>query len=193
LRERLILVTDRRLGDVPRVIAAALAALPAGAALVLLREKDLGGRELFALAEAVVEVCRGRARVVIADRADVALAVGADGLHLPEVGFTIEDARRLIGLVGVSRHDIGPSAADYVMLGPIFDTPSKRVYGAPLGLGVLAGSGAFAVGGIDGPARARLAIDAGARGVAVIRAVMGAEDPGAAAAAIVEAISDPRT
>jgi thiamine-phosphate pyrophosphorylase len=190
--ERLILITDRRLGEVVPVMARALSALPAGAAMVLLREKDLGGRALLALGSALAGVCAGRARLVVSDRADVAAALGA-GVHLPEDGLTVAEARQLVPWVGVSTHAQRVTDADYALLGPIFDTPSKRAYGAPLGTAVLRGSDAFAVGGIDGPAQARAVRAAGARGVAVIRAVMGAKDPAAAATALWDAINDRRT
>jgi thiamine-phosphate pyrophosphorylase len=104
----------------------------------------------------------------VSERADVAAAVGA-GVHLPERGLAVADARRLVGLVGASIHAPRETGADYAMLGPIFETPGK---GPPLGVSALRGPGViFAVGGIDGPERARACVDAGAHGVAVIRAV----------------------
>ena len=96
MRERLLLITDRRLGDPVRQVARALAGLPRGAALVMLREKDLEGRQLFELARALREVTRdAAARLVVNDRIDVALAAGADGAHLPEDGLPIAVARAL--------------------------------------------------------------------------------------------------
>ncbi len=93
---RVMLITDRRLcSDLVATIAAALAELPPRAALVQLREKDLEGRELLALATALLGVCRPRgAPLVINDRIDVVLASGADGVHLPERGFDLPHRAR---------------------------------------------------------------------------------------------------
>jgi thiamine-phosphate pyrophosphorylase len=195
-RERLLLVTDRRLArDVLAVVDAALAAVPPGTALVQVREKDLTGRALVELSRAVVAAARRRgARVVVNDRADVALASGADGVHLPEGGMEVEDARRILGassLVGASVHDPDGAAAragaDYLVAGPIWETPGKRAIGVAGLEAILARAGApvFAIGGVE-VARADEALAAGAHGVAVIRAVMAAADPAAAAAALVE-------
>jgi thiamine-phosphate pyrophosphorylase len=197
---RLYLVTDRRAtGGRPlaSVIDAALAAVPAGGAWVQLRERDLGGRELVALARELRAVAHAHGgRLFVNDRVDVALAAQADGVQLPEHGLPVAVARELMpdGAIGVSRHapdGLRCAGADFVVLGPIWDTPAKRPFGPPLGVGSLAAAcGALpviAIGGIDGPARARQARRAGAAGVAVIRAVMAAEDPGCAARALYEA------
>src|SRR6266498_128402 len=103
------LVTDRRLAaDLPARAAAALAGLPPGVAAIHLREKDLGGRDLLALARALAAVCRARGQLLLVnDRLDVALAAGADGVHLPSDGVPPAEARRVLppgGLVGVSCH-----------------------------------------------------------------------------------------
>jgi thiamine-phosphate pyrophosphorylase len=162
---------------------------------VQLREKDLGGRELFALAESLVPVCRAAgAKLLVNDRVDVALAVGADGVHVPEDGMPVAVARGLLGagaIVGVSAHSAEGAAArgdaDLVLLAPIWDVPGK---GAPLGVAALreARRGVagmlIALGGVT-PARAAEARQAGADGVAVIRAVWAAPDPAAAVAELV--------
>src|SRR5690242_103366 len=103
------LVTDRRLTpDLGAAVAAALRGLPPGSVAVHLREKDLGGRELLALAREVRAACRAAGQLLLVnDRADVALAAGADGVHLPSAGLPPAEARRLVGaerLVGVSCH-----------------------------------------------------------------------------------------
>jgi thiamine-phosphate pyrophosphorylase len=184
-----MIVTDRRLapgGDVVGQVAAALAAVPPGSTLVQLREKDLGGRALVGLARALVAL---GAPVLVNDRADVALAAGAAGVHLPEDGLDVDAARSLLpagALVGRSVHSVEAAAscdADVVVLGPIWDTPGKT----PCGLDALRAAAArrpvWAIGGIDA-GHARLARAAGAVGVAVIRAIMAAVDPAAAARAL---------
>lgn len=175
---RVVAITDRRLMGETReafdaAIQRAVRGCPPGSVLVQIREKDLDGGPLLDL----VRLARRHARVIVNDRLDVALAAGAQAVHLPERGLSVEDARRLFpGVVGVSRHDpaaIAATGADLVHLGPIFPTPSKPGVAA-LGTAALAAphgtSKLVAVGGIDSPERAREAARAGADAVAVIRA-----------------------
>jgi thiamine-phosphate pyrophosphorylase len=197
------LLTDRRLApDLPVRAGAALAGLPPGTAAIHLREKDLGGRDLLALARALRAVCRDLGQLLLVnDRLDVAVAAGADGVHLPAAGVPPSDARRLLpppALVGVSCHSAADVArardagASYAFLSPIFDTPSKRAYGPPLGVGALreaAGLGLplVALGGV-GPDNAASLVAAGARGVAAIRAWLSGPDPAAAVRALLAAV-----
>ncbi|HUN59458.1 MAG TPA: thiamine phosphate synthase, partial [Candidatus Binataceae bacterium] len=168
----LYLITDRKLaashGGLLAVIEAALKAandlaLP-GAIAVQLREKDLASRELYELANATLSIClRHSAPLLINDRLDVALAVGADGIHLPSGGVTVAEARRLMGpsaLIGVSTHrpdEVSASAssgADFAVFGPVFDPMSKPAYSTAsgaegLGAACCAGSiPVYALGGI---------------------------------------------
>jgi thiamine-phosphate pyrophosphorylase len=143
-----------------------------GAVLVQVREKDLDGGPLLHL----VRAAQRFAPVVVNDRLDVALAAGARGIHLPEQGLPVTEARAFAPglLVGVSRHaPPGDTGADLVHLGPIWPTPSKPTV-TPLGPAALAAphgrAALVAVGGIDSPARAELAAASGADAVAVIRA-----------------------
>jgi thiamine-phosphate pyrophosphorylase len=206
---RIMLVTDRQQAagrELVELVDAALAALPPARAIVQLREKDLAPRDLYALARRLLEVTHHhRCLLLVNDRIDVALAAGADGVHLPEKGLPIAVARRLgrpgSFIIGVSVH--GPDAAgaaardgaDLVVCGPVWDTPSKRGLGEPLGEAALAqaqraiaatGAAArlYAIGGLTGPERAMAAMRAGAYGVAVVRAIAAAEDPAEAARAL---------
>lgn len=196
------LITDRRVApDLPSRLAAALAGVPPGCVAVHLREKDLGGAALLALCRELLAICRRHGQVLLVnDRLDVALAAGADGVHLPGAGVPPADARRLLGpaaWVGVSCHAAREVAAareggaSYATFGPVFDTPSKRAYGAPVGLGALGdaarlGLPLVALGGIDA-AGARAARAAGARGVAAIRAWLAGPDPAAQVRALLDA------
>jgi thiamine-phosphate pyrophosphorylase len=190
---RLYLVTDRRLvSDLPSAVRAALSGIPPGTAAVQLREKDLPAARLLDLARQLVPICRAAsAPLLVNDRADVALAAGADGVHLPSQGIPVAQARSLLGrgkLVGASCHtpaeiaDAHAADADFALFGPVWDSPGK------IGQGLAALKGAvrasplpvLAIGGVT-PETARLAIDAGAAGVACIRAVLAALDPAAAA------------
>jgi thiamine-phosphate pyrophosphorylase len=187
---RVVAVTDRRLiGAFDAAIERLLARFDRDTLLVQIREKDLDGGPLLALAR----VARAAgARVAINDRVDVALAAGADAVHLPERGLAPADARALLGsevAVGVSCHDLaGVRAAiaagvDLVQLGPIWDTPGK---GSALGTDALAAARAaireagastrlVAVGGIDAPERIAAAARAGADAIAAIRAIWTSE------------------
>ena len=215
---RLYLITDRKLalrhGGLPAAVAAALsgAAAEPGAVAVQLREKDLGGRELHELARAVRERCaRYGAPLIVNDRLDVALAVEADGVHLPGDSFAVGDARRLMGrsrLVGVSTHQPAEVAAaaragaDFAVFGPVYAPLSKAAAGAErgaegLGAALRAGGGmpVYALGGITADRVRELAGAAalGERsrpgGVAVIGAVFGADDPGAATRELLRALA----
>ncbi|NJC89097.1 MAG: thiamine phosphate synthase [Desulfuromonas sp.] len=174
------------------------AALRGGVRAVQLREKDLSAAELLPLAMELRTLTRRfEARLLINDRIDVALAVGADGVHLGGHSLPPETARSLLGpdkLIGVSTHhpdEIAAAAtagADFVTFGPVFTTPSKLAYGRPLGLAALRAAcvasplPVFALGGIRLNHLPEL-IDSGSYGVAVISAVIAATDPNAAAGA----------
>ena len=119
-------------------------AIAAGVDWVQIREKDLPARRLLALTEAAAEHARrqGRTRVMVNDRLDVALAAKAHGVHLGTRSMPVDLVRRLAPrefVVGVSCHSLEEAlaaqaaGADYILLGPIFATPSKLPYGPPLG------------------------------------------------------------
>lgn len=188
---RLVAITDEACGAAEQVArAAALAAeCPAGGLLVQVRAKALEGGALAELARAIRDAVRPRgALLLVNDRLDVALAVGADGVHLPEHGLTLEEAAAIGAavpgfLLGCSRHDAASAAgaaergAHLVHLGPIWATPSKAGMGEPLGAAVLGAARAaigeraaiVAVGGVSDAARAAEARAAGAHAVAAIR------------------------
>ena len=193
---RLVLVTDRTAAGGRDPVAVVEAALDAGLPAVQLREKDLAGRALFLLAERL-RAATGRtgALLFINERVDVALAVGADGVHLGGGAMPAAAARRLVGrsaLIGVSTHAPGEAVADadLAFFGPVWETPSKtgaqgtarlaeasRTAGIPL----------LAIGGVTA-ARVPEARAAGASGVAVIRAILAAPDPGAATRELLTAL-----
>lgn len=181
-----------------------------GASLVQLRDKLGSTREMVEAARAI------RARLaplgvplLINDRADVAFAAGADGVHLGQDDMAVEDARRLLGpqaLIGLSIKTLDQAARaplehlDYVCIGGVFATASKDNPGPPIGIAGLqailaklrARDGELPIGAIAGinAGNAGAVIAAGADGVAVISALSLARDPQAAARelrAIVEA------
>jgi thiamine-phosphate pyrophosphorylase len=202
-----VLVTDRHatLGrPLLDVVAAALSGIPgsglrADEVAVQLREKDLGGRALTELAWGLRALtAEVGAQLYVNDRADVALAVRADGVHLAGTSLSVTDVTRFAPAlaVAISAHApadvtaaraVAPDRIAFAMFGPIHDTPSKRRYGPPVGLAALAEAAAIgvpliAIGGIE-PAGVASALAAGARGVACIRAFSTAPDPAAAVAA----------
>jgi thiamine-phosphate pyrophosphorylase len=195
-----MVVTDRRLAGERPVPEIAAAALAGGAAMIQLREKDLGGAALHALAAALVAAAKThpRARILVNDRLDVAIAARAHGVHLPAAGLPIAAARAQAParfLVGRSVHGVAEAreaakaGADYLVCGPVFATPSKAAYGDPIGPEALRRTAeavrvpVWAIGGIT-PENAATLRDLPIAGVAVIGAVMTAADPAAAVAAL---------
>jgi len=195
----LYLVTDRTRTHGRPLIDAVEAALQGGVDALQLREKDLPAAELFVLACKLRELCRHYgARFLVNDRVDVALAAKADGVHLAVNSFTPADARRLLGpeaLIGASAHSLAEAraaanaGADFIVFGPVFDTPSKRSFGPPVGLNALAEVArsislpVLAIGGITAE-RVEAVRQHGGRGVAVVSAILEAADPRAAATAL---------
>ena len=179
-------------------------ALKAGSPSIQLRERDLCAKELLALAEEIRQLAASRGHhVIINDRLDVALSLEGVGVHLRSNSLPVSVARRLIGnhrLLGVSVHSVNEAVqaeadgVDYIVFGPIYETPSKQMFGPPLGLSKLEeASRAVSVPiiGIGGVTAAR-ACDmrrAGAFGVAVISAVLSAQDVETATRAVLDAVN----
>jgi thiamine-phosphate pyrophosphorylase len=193
LRFQLLLITDGFDASTAARVQAALRELPDAA--VQLRARALDGRALY---DAAVKLRAIAPLLLVNDRADVAIAAGADGVHLPARGLGVAAARALVGdrLVGVSTHTrdealaAAGAGADYIVYGPVWPTAGK---GAPVGVDALADVvracapvPLFALGGVD-PERARAAIAVGAR-VACIGAVLGRSDAAAGARALAAAI-----
>ena len=177
---------------------------------VQLRMRSMCGAEIFRLAERLRAVTRAReCSFIVHDRIDIALATDADGVHLPGAGMESARARALIGperRLGRSVHsleeierEMAVGVVDYLQFGPVFATPSKAAYGEPQGLARLTEAVAcaaplpiVAVGGIT-PDNAGDVVRAGARGVAVITAVMRAADPRGAARELMLALARTRS
>ena len=191
---RLIAITDDLRDGPAGLLARSLAAVRGGATMVQLRLKAVEPRALVEVARILV---RGLpVPVVVNDRVDVALAAGAAGVHLGADDLSPAMARRIaptgfiIGAsVGDEREVDEGRAADYVGIGPVFATGSKGDAGPAIGierlvhLTTLVQRPAVGIGGIEAT-NVRAVMDAGAAGVAVIRAVLGAADAEAAARAL---------
>ena len=189
-REILSRASGWKLRDAVRAAAAN------GAGMIQLREKNLSGVEMIRLADEMREVLEGTGcAFTVNDRVDVAMASGADGVHLGQEDFPLPRAREMAGdalfygvTAGKSEWASRAAAedADYIGVGPIYATGSKADARAPIGpegfrriIEHAPGLPAVAIGGI-GIENVEPVIEAGASGVAVIGAVMGASDPGAA-------------
>lgn len=186
------LITDRKNTCGRDLLIVVAEALKGGVKAVQLREKDLSSRDLYATAYELRKLtARYGARLFVNDRVDIALAVDADGVHLGNGSIPVHRARKVLGekgLIGVSCHNrisavtAQKTGADFITFGPVFYTPSKAPYGNPVGIDKLAAVTellqipVFALGGIKRDNAAQL-IAAGAHGIALISAVMAAENP----------------
>lgn len=199
----LYVVTDRRQTNGRELAWVLEQALDGGVKAIQLREKDLGGRDLFKLADAVRKLTgRYGARLVINDRIDVALAVDADGVHLGKASMPTATARQLLGpdrLIGASVHALAEAqqaehaGADFIVFGPVYFTPSKAPYGAPQGLAPLrqvvekTSRPVYAIGGVK-LENIEEVMTTGARGIALISAIVSAREPQQAAREILETL-----
>ncbi|NMM04822.1 thiamine phosphate synthase [Polaromonas sp.] len=199
---RLYLVTDQSLVRGRPLADVVAAAVQGGVSCVQLREKNLGTRDFLAQALMLKKLLAPhRVPLVINDRIDIALACGAEGVHLGQSDLPVTEARRLlppevfIGWSVESMDEVLQSVAlpldslDYLGVSPIFATPTKTDIGNAWGLGGLARVRAatrlplVAIGGIHA-GNARQVLQAGADGLAVVSALCAADDPQAAAAGI---------
>lgn len=200
----LYLITDRKLTRGRELTWVLERALDGGVNAVQLREKDLSGKELFSLAERVNRLCqRYRAQLFINDRVDVALAVDAAGVHLGEASMPVPVARSLLGAhrsIGVSTHSLKGArraerdGADFILFGPVYFTASKAEFGAPQGIKALQiiveniSLAVYAIGGIKADNLLEIK-NVGSRGVALISAIIKAEDPALAAKQIIAGLT----
>jgi thiamine-phosphate pyrophosphorylase len=197
-----VLLRNTRLYLVIDVAAAAdvvPAALRGGVDVVQLREKDAGDDEVVAAGLRLRTLCDGHgALLVVNDRADLALACGADGVHVGQDDEPVSAVRRAVGdqlFIGLSTHSPEQVDAaerdpdvDYLGVGPVYETATKPGVD-PVGLELVRYAARhsrkpwFAIGGIDA-ARAPGVVEAGAERIAVVRAIRDAADPQEAAAGL---------
>jgi thiamine-phosphate pyrophosphorylase len=200
---RLYLITDRKLvtrhfilrsatENGSSLVTAVRYALQGGVRAVQLREKDLSTRDLLKLAYKMRDLtARYDAKLFINDRLDIALAVGADGVHLTQKSIPVEAVRNIVNasrfLIGVSTHSMKEAkkaekgGADFITFGPVYRTPSKLKYGSPVGLNRLKRVSreiripVFALGGVK-KRRIEEVIKSGSYGAAMISEILCADD-----------------
>ncbi len=200
----LCLVTDRTRTRGRDLVAVACECLAAGLSALQVREKDLGAGDLATLCRRLRALTLdAEALLIVNDRVDVALAVGADGVQRTSASLSVRDMiavadKRLH--IGASVHalqeaiDAESHGADWVVFGPVYDTPSKRAFGPAQGLARLeavaraVGVPVIAIGGIT-PERVGEVRAAGAAGVAVISAILEADSPADATARFLDQLA----
>jgi len=166
-------VTDRKQAD---VVACARRAIREGVDMIQVREKDMDARALLDLVLKIVDEAKGTStHVLVNDRLDVAVAAGADGVHLPSYGLPVASIRPIINLVGVSTHTLEEvqaataAGADFIVFGPVFDSPGKTAVGLERLSQAISSTNIpiYAIGGIT-MKNASDVIDLGAMGIAGI-------------------------
>ena len=195
----LCFVTDRKRCRGRKLEEVVAQAVEQGVGMVQLREKDLSARDLYELGTRVQDAIAGRAKLILNDRVDVALALNADGVQLPEDGMPVADAMRIASpsmLIGRSVRSVGGAVeaqsdgADFLIAGTIFPSPSHP-YGPTQGVDFLralcreVSVPILAIGGVTTQNVAEV-MEAGCSGVAVISAISEAEDPGAATRSLLD-------
>ncbi|MBS1794994.1 MAG: thiamine phosphate synthase [Acidobacteria bacterium] len=180
-------ITDRRLTGLSHA-AQVEKLLAGGARLIQLREKHAAPKAFYEEAEAALEIARRNgARIIVNDRVDLALALGADGVHLGQDDLPPEKAREILGpdvIIGFSTHSVEQAIAaarlpiDYLAIGPVFATSTKENPDAVVGVeGVARVRAAIddfplvAIGGIT-PSNFRAVVEAGADSLAVIKSIL---------------------
>lgn len=200
---RLYVIVDRAAAGTRPLAQIADAAIRGGADVLQLRDKTASTKTLLAEAAALLQLTRAAGiPLIINDRADIAHAVGADGVHLGQEDIPVAEARRLLGptrLIGTSTHSLEQARAaeaegsDYIGVGPIFPTPTKPEYGS-VGLELIRRVRAqvnvptVCIGGIDAGNLAQV-LEAGADRIAVVRAVCAAPNPEAATRCLKDALT----
>jgi thiamine-phosphate pyrophosphorylase len=187
---RLYLITDRHIAKKP-LPQAVRQALEGGVRAVQLREKDLPLRELLSLAQEMRGITTEYgAKLFINDRVDVAAAVGADGVHLGGQSIPVSAVRKIVDdrmLIGASTHSweeawqAETEGADFLTFGPVFSTPSKAAFGAPVGIENLIEAinkvhiPIFGLGGVQSGNLYEI-LQTGAHGIALISGILAADD-----------------
>lgn len=177
--------------DYSPIIDFIASAASAGIDLIQIREKDLPARDIYLIAKSAAEAVKDTpCRILINDRADIAAAIPGVGVHLTSSSISPETVRRAFGtglLIGISTHSVreletaASGRADFAVFGPVFETPSKAVYGPPQGIEALKAAvwsvnlPVIALGGINDSNYCSV-LESGAAGIAAISLFHGSQD-----------------
>ncbi len=201
----LYVVTDEGLSRGKTHAEIAEEAVRGGAGVIQLREKSKESREIFSAACKMAEICKGKAVFIVNDRLDIALASGADGVHLGQSDIPLTEARRVVGksfIIGVSVGSLAEAdeavenGADYIAVSPVFDTGSKMDAGKGHGLSLVreirAKHPTIPLIGIGGLNKTNVAdaVHAGLDGIAVISAVVSQRDIAESASELLSLIKE---
>ncbi len=184
----LYFITDSKLTK-KTILDDVRAAIDAGVKVIQYREKEKTTKEMIQEAQEIKELCKDKSIFLINDRIDIALAIGADGVHLGNDDMPYEEARKLLKdkIMGITIHNKEESiqaenmGADYIGVSPIFETKTKPDAGPASGLGLIedlkntVGIPMVAIGGINLDNIGSV-IQAGATSAAVISAIVTKED-----------------
>ncbi|GAB6274414.1 MAG: hypothetical protein STSR0004_12770 [Peptococcaceae bacterium] len=195
----LCVIVDHRFANGKSPLEIAQSAISGGASIIQLREKKFTVRQLIKVGKEIARLAHeAGVTFIVNDRADVALAVGADGVHLGQEDLKIDVARQILGpekIIGVSTHNMKQAleaqlqGADYIGIGPLFENHSKDNGSKPVGLELVKQIAEevripkIAIGGINAR-HVQEVINAGADGIAVIRAALNTPDITASTAAL---------
>ncbi len=200
--EGLYFVTDSKLTK-QGILKDVKQVLEAGCKIVQYREKEKSSEEMFKEAKKIAELCKSKgALFIVNDRLDIALAVNADGVHLGQTDLPLVLARKILGkdkIIGTSNHSIkeakqsDKAGVDYISIGPVFCTSTKKDAGPALGLELLKQVRAItklSLVGIGGVNEENLeeVLETGADSVAIISAIVSTKNPGKSAEKIIEKI-----
>ena len=201
----LYVVTDEKLSLGKTHTEIAEEAVQGGATMIQLREKEMSSAKLLQTALSMAAVCKNRAAFIVNDRLDIALASGADGVHLGQSDLPVKAARSIAPssfIIGISAGSVDEAikgvqdGADYVAVSPVFSTGSKNDAGAGLGLeGIKAMRDAIGsvplvgIGGINKD-NTKIVIESGLDGISVLSAVVSQKDIVAATAELLHLVRE---
>lgn len=198
----LYLVLDRQFLEERGVVSIVTRVLAAGVDMIQFRDKEATDKEFFEAGRKIKSILEGkRVLFMVNDRVDLAASLDSDGVHIGQEDMPVEKARTILGrrkIIGLSTHSLTEMReaqdrdVDYISVGPVFPTETKPDY-TPVGLGLVSSAAResqkpfVAIGGINRE-NIRDIVAAGAKRIAVVRAVLSAKDPFSAAKSLIEAV-----
>src|SRR3989338_278972 len=202
----LYLVLDRQFLEGMDIVSIVTRVLAAGVDMIQLRDKESTDKEFFETGRKIKNILERKGVLfIVNDRVDLAASLDTDGVHIGQEDMPVENARKILGrekVIGLSTHSLTEMReaqdrdVDYISVGPVFHTETKPDY-TPVGVGLVSSAAResqkpfVAIGGINRE-NIKDIVAAGARRVAVVRAVLSAKDPFSAAKNLIEAVNPVR-